>query len=146
MKEEPLIPLGMTLTVIALAGAGRAIRAQDHARANIMFRRRIYAQGFTLLSVVAGGLWLQSDRAKRKEVEALQKERENAERRERWVRELEGREEEDRAAREKVRGLGERRRKREEEVERRKREEAGEMERKDEGIGRSKVEEPKKGN
>jgi hypoxia induced protein len=123
MKEEPLIPLGMTLTVIALVGAGRAIRAQDHARANIMFRRRIYAQGFTLLSVVAGSAWLQSDRAKRKESEALQKERENAERREKWVKELEGREEEDRAAREKVRGLVERRKKREEEIESRRRRE-----------------------
>jgi len=123
MKEEPLIPLGMGLTVLALSGAARAIRKRDHAKANIMFRRRIYAQAFTLVSVLAGSAWLQSDREKRKEVEDLRKERENVERREKWVKELEGRDEEDRIAREKVRGLVERQKKREEEIERRKKEE-----------------------
>ena len=119
LREEPLIPLGMGLTVAALAGAARAIRARDHARVNIMFRRRIYAQGFTLLALVAGSFYLQKDRESRKEVERLQKEKEDVVRRESWLSELEAREEEDRAAKERVQKLVERRRKRQEEIERR---------------------------
>jgi hypothetical protein len=113
IKEEPLVPLGMLLTCAALFGAARAIKSQDHARANIMFRRRIYAQGFTLAAVVAGGWYLRSEREKKKEVETLEKERANAERREKWLKELEARDVEDRAANERVRKLLERRRKRE---------------------------------
>jgi len=84
-----------------------------------MFRRRIYAQGFTLLVLVAGSFYLKGDREKRKEAEALEKEKESAVRRERWLQELEAREEEDRAARDRVVKLVERRKKRQEEVERR---------------------------
>jgi Hypoxia induced protein conserved region len=116
VREEPLIPLGMILTVAALTGAGSAIRARDHVRANLMFRRRIYAQGFTLLAVVGGSYYLQGDRAKRKEADRLAKEKENAEQREMWLKELEAREEEDRAAKERVQKLMERRKRRQEEV------------------------------
>lgn len=121
-REEPLIPLGMVLTVAAFSGAARAIKARDHARANIMFRRRIYAQGFTLLAIVAGSLYLKGDREKKKEVEALEKEKEASIKRELWLKELEARDEEDKAAKERVKVLVERRKKRRDEVERRSKE------------------------
>jgi len=128
MREEPLIPLGMILTIGAFSGAARAIKARDHARANIMFRRRIYAQGFTLLALVAGSFYLKGDREKRKEVEALEKEKEASVKREMWLKELEARDEEDKAAKQRVRVLVDRRRKRQEEIERRSKEGKGQSE------------------
>lgn len=68
---------------------------------------------------MAGSFYLQKDRESRKEVERLQKEKEDVVRRERWLSELEAREEEDRAAKERVQKLVERRRKRQEEIGRR---------------------------
>jgi len=62
---------------------------------------------------------MKGDRDKRKEAEALEKEKEAAVRRDQWLKELEAREEEDRAARESVVKLMERRRKRQEDVDRR---------------------------
>lgn len=128
LKEEPLVPLGMLLTCGALFGATRAMRTnvrssphlrqlrppwtaektdgldvQDHQRANIMFRRRIYAQFFTIAAIVAGSSYWSQDRAKRAEFEKMEKERERVERRERWLAELEARDREDREIRERAR-------------------------------------------
>jgi hypothetical protein len=113
--EEPLIPLGLVLTCAAFVGAARAIRKQDHARANLMFRRRIYAQGFTVVVMVAGSYYWRDERAKRKELETMAKEREAVETREAWLKELEARELEDKEARGRVEVLRERRRKRRDE-------------------------------
>ncbi|OCL15061.1 altered inheritance of mitochondria protein 31, mitochondrial [Glonium stellatum] len=97
LREEPLIPLGCALTVWALVGATRSIRRGDHAKTNIMFRRRIYAQGFTLVAMLAGSMYWQKDREKRKEFEGVVAERQRVEKREKWLRELEARDEDEKA-------------------------------------------------
>ncbi|CAD6447757.1 cc278e95-1b57-41d8-a488-07dd1ae4b1e7 [Sclerotinia trifoliorum] len=99
LKEEPLIPLGCILTTLALVGATRSIRAGDHNRTQRMFRARIYAQGFTLLAMVAGSMYWDSDRKKRKEFEGVLAEQKAKEKNEAWIRELEARDEEDKEMR-----------------------------------------------
>lgn len=65
-----------------------------------MFRARIYAQGFTLAALVAGSMYWQSDRDKRKEFDKVVAERKAKEKTEAWIRELEARDQEDREYRE----------------------------------------------
>lgn len=104
--EEPLIPLGCAATCWALFEAGRSIRSGDKNKTNRMFRRRIYAQGFTLIAVYVGSLYWDNDRKRRKEYTNLVKEKKDKERNEKWIRELEIREEEEeelRRVKEKVR-------------------------------------------
>src|SRR5215469_1233247 len=79
------------------------MRRNDHQRANIMFRRRIYAQFFTIAAIVAGSAYWSKDREKRKELERVEGERKAAERREKWLAELDARDAEDREMRERVR-------------------------------------------
>lgn len=93
--EEPLIPLGCAATCWALFEAGRSIRSGDKEKTNRMFRRRIYAQGFTLVAVYVGSLYWDSDRKRRKEYTGLVKEKKDKERHEKWIRELEIRDEEE---------------------------------------------------
>jgi len=100
LKEEPLIPLGCVLTCMALIGATRSIRAGDHNRTNRMFRARIYAQGFTLVAMVAGSMYWQTDRQKRKEFDLAVAERKAKEKNEAWIKELEARDEEEKELRE----------------------------------------------
>ncbi|KAI9838729.1 MAG: Respiratory supercomplex factor 1, mitochondrial [Sclerophora amabilis] len=95
LKEEPLVPLGCVLTCYALFQAGKSIRIGDHARTNRMFRARIYAQGFTLLAIVAGSVYYQKDREKRKQFDGIVAEKKVQEKRDAWIRELEVREQED---------------------------------------------------
>ena len=80
---------------MALFGASRSIRAGDHNRTNRMFRARIYAQGFTLVAMIAGSVYWQSDRQKRKEFDKVVEERKAREKNEAWIRELEARDEEE---------------------------------------------------
>lgn len=60
-----------------------------------MFRARIYAQGFTLVAIVAGSFYYQTDRNKRKEFEGVVAEKKAKEKNEAWIRELEARDRED---------------------------------------------------
>ncbi|KAM3069150.1 Respiratory supercomplex factor 1, mitochondrial [Clarireedia jacksonii] len=99
LKEEPLIPLGCALTCMALLGATRSIRAGDHNRTNRMFRARIYAQGFTLVAMVAGSMYWETDRKKRKEFDAVLAEQKAKEKNEAWIKELEARDEEEKELR-----------------------------------------------
>jgi len=78
------------------------MRRNDHQRANIMFRRRIYAQFFTIAAIVAGSAYWSKDREKRKELERVENERKAAERKEKWLAELDARDAEDREMRERV--------------------------------------------
>jgi hypothetical protein len=64
-----------------------------------MFRARIYAQGFTLVAMVAGSIYWDSDRKRRKEFEGVVEERKMREKNEAWIRELEARDEEEREGR-----------------------------------------------
>ncbi|CAK4033924.1 Respiratory supercomplex factor 1, mitochondrial [Lecanosticta acicola] len=95
LVEEPLIPLGCALTCWALYEATRSMKSGDKYRTNRMFRRRIYAQGFTILAMVMGSAYWEGDRAKRKQFNELSEEKRKKEKHESWLRELEIREEEE---------------------------------------------------
>jgi len=73
----------------------KSMKSGDKYRTNRMFRRRIYAQGFTILAMVAGSAYWESDRAKRKQYEGLVDEKKKKEKHEAWLRELEARDEEE---------------------------------------------------
>ena len=65
-------------------------------KTNQMFRARIYAQGFTLVAIVAGSIFYKDERRQRKRYEGKVVEKEQQEKKEKWLRELEMRDEEDR--------------------------------------------------
>lgn len=96
------MPLGCGLTVWAIVGATRSMRKGDHKMTNVYFRRRLYAQAFTIAVLVAGNLYWQKDRVKRKDYEKKVAEKERMDKRERWLRELEMRDEEDKAWKERM--------------------------------------------
>jgi hypothetical protein len=102
IRQEPLIPLGCLATCYALFQAAQSIRAGNPTRTNRMFRARIYAQGFTLVCIVAGGLFYKDERLKRALFEQKVEEKKTLEKRERWLAELEARDREDREWREKI--------------------------------------------
>lgn len=60
-----------------------------------MFRRRIYAQGFTILAMIAGSAYYEGDRAKRKQHDGLVEEKRKKDKHEAWLRELEVRDQEE---------------------------------------------------
>jgi len=64
-----------------------------------MFRARIYAQGFTLVAMVAGSMYWQTDRNKRKEFDKVVLEEKAKEKNQAWIRELEARDEEEKEIR-----------------------------------------------
>ncbi|PWY86088.1 altered inheritance of mitochondria protein 31, mitochondrial [Aspergillus heteromorphus CBS 117.55] len=100
LKEEPLIPLGCAATCYALYRAYRSMKAGDSVELNRMFRARIYAQFFTLVAVVAGGMYYKTERQQRKEFEQAVEIRKGQEKRDAWLRELEIRDREDKDWRE----------------------------------------------
>ncbi len=65
-----------------------------------MFRARVAAQAFTVLAIVGGGMYYAEDREKRKELTKLKQQHEAEEKRQKWIRELEVRDEEDKALQE----------------------------------------------
>lgn len=99
LKEEPLVPLGIGLTVFAFVNAYRALRRGDSRQANRMFRARVAAQGFTVVAMVAGSMYYSGDRQKTKELRRLKEEKDAEEKRQSWIRELEARDEEDKLMR-----------------------------------------------
>jgi hypothetical protein len=60
-----------------------------------MFRARIGAQAFTVCAIVAGGAYYGADREKRKELIKLEAQKRAEERNQKWLRELEVRDEEE---------------------------------------------------
>ncbi|KAK3322071.1 hypoxia induced protein conserved region-domain-containing protein [Apodospora peruviana] len=102
IKEEPLIPIGCVLTVAAFTGAYRAMRKGDHEQVQRMFRARVAAQGFTVVAMVAGGVYFSEDRKKTKELRELRQQQDAEEKRLKWIKELEVRDQEDKALREKL--------------------------------------------
>ncbi|KAJ5895201.1 hypothetical protein N7495_006892 [Penicillium taxi] len=99
-REEPLVPLGCTATCYALYRAYRSMRVGDSTEMNRMFRARIYAQAFTLVALVVGGMYYKTERAQRREFDQAVEERKQQEKRDAWLRELEVRDKEDREWRE----------------------------------------------
>ncbi|KAK5943118.1 Respiratory supercomplex factor 1, mitochondrial [Knufia obscura] len=102
LRQEPLIPLGGLATCYALYQATKSIRHGDHHQTNKMFRARIYAQGFTLVAIVAGSIFYQDERLKRKSFEKVVEQKKALEKRDKWLAELEARDAEDRAWRERI--------------------------------------------
>ena len=102
LKEEPLIPIGCILTVAAFTNAYRAMRRGDHQKVQRMFRARVAAQAFTVVAMVAGGMYYQEDRHKQKELWKLEQQQAAEEKRIRWIKELEARDEEDKALRDRL--------------------------------------------
>ncbi|KAK4187820.1 hypoxia induced protein conserved region-domain-containing protein [Podospora australis] len=100
LKEEPLVPIGALLTVAAFTNAYRASRTGDHHKVQRMFRARVAAQAFTVAAMVAGGWYYQEDRHKKKELWKLQQQQEAEEKRQKWIKELEARDAEDKALKE----------------------------------------------
>lgn len=78
------------------------MRKGDHKMTNTYFRRRLYAQTFTIAVMVAGNLYWKKDRVKRKEYEKQVKEKEAMDKRNRWLKELEMRDEEEKAWKERL--------------------------------------------
>lgn len=97
LKEEPLVPIGCILTVAAFTNAYRAMRRGDHHRVQKMFRARVAAQAFTVVAMVAGGMYYAEDRNKQKELWKLKEQQKAEEKRAKWIKELEARDEEDKA-------------------------------------------------
>lgn len=60
-----------------------------------MFRARVLAQGFTIAAIVAGGLYFGAERNKERELWKLKQEEKAEEKRQKWIRELEARDEEE---------------------------------------------------
>jgi len=100
LKEEPFVPIGAGLTVAALLNAYRAMRRGDSHQVQRMFRARVAAQAFTVAAMVAGGWYYQADREKRKELREAKHKRDEEEKRQKWIRELEIRDAEDKAIQE----------------------------------------------
>ncbi|KKY32919.1 putative altered inheritance-mitochondria protein 31 [Diaporthe ampelina] len=96
MKREPLVPLGCLLTVAAFTNAYRAMRKGDHNQVQRMFRARVIAQGFTVAAMVAGGLYFGAERHKEREHWKMQEQEKVEEKRQKWIRELEARDDEER--------------------------------------------------
>lgn len=78
------------------------MRRGDHNQVQRMFRARVLAQGFTVVAMVAGGLYFGAERHKERELWKLEEAQTAEEKRQRWIRELEARDEEDKAMRERL--------------------------------------------
>lgn len=97
LTREPLIPLGCVLTVAAFTASYRAMRRGDHNQVQRMFRARILAQAFTVGVMVVGGIYLGADRQKEREGWKHSRAEQEAEKQRNWIRELEIRDEEEKA-------------------------------------------------
>ncbi|KAK3989689.1 hypothetical protein QBC44DRAFT_326951 [Cladorrhinum sp. PSN332] len=67
-----------------------------------MFRARVAAQAFTVAAMVAGGWYYQEDREKIKEAWMLEQKQAAEEKRNKWIKELEARDEEEKALKERL--------------------------------------------
>ena len=92
----------MALTVLALINAQRAMKRGDKMQTQRMFRARVFAQGFTIAAMCGGGIYYSEDRRKRQELENIRAQKRAEESRQQWIRELEIRDEEDKALRERM--------------------------------------------
>jgi hypothetical protein len=76
------------------------MRRGDHAQVQRMFRARIGAQAFTVCAIVAGGAYYGQDREKRKELIKLEAQQRAEERHQKWLHELDVRDEEEKQLKE----------------------------------------------
>lgn len=71
------------------------MKAGDSIELNRMFRARIYGHAFTLFAIVAGGIYYGQERRQRKEFEKALQQKQDQEKRDAWLKELEIRDKED---------------------------------------------------
>lgn len=71
------------------------MRKGDHNQVQRMFRARVIAQGFTVAAMVAGGLYFGAERHKEREHWKMQEQEKADEKRQKWIRELEARDDEE---------------------------------------------------
>ncbi|KXX74291.1 Respiratory supercomplex factor 1, mitochondrial [Madurella mycetomatis] len=102
LKEEPLVPFGALLTVAAFTSAYRASRKGDHHKVQRMFRARVAAQAFTVVAMVAGGAYYAEDRNKTRERHKQEQQKRAEEHHQKWIRELEARDAEEKEFLEKL--------------------------------------------
>ncbi|KAI3390965.1 hypothetical protein diail_8300, partial [Diaporthe ilicicola] len=95
LTAPSVLPLGCLLTVAAFTNAYRAMRKGDHNQVQRMFRARVIAQGFTVAAMVAGGLYFGAERHKERENWKMQEQEKAEEKRQKWIRELEARDDEE---------------------------------------------------
>ena|SRR5215471_3877212 len=76
------------------------MKAGDSVQLNRMFRARIYAQAFTLVAVVVGGVYYKTERQQRQELDRALAEKKSQAKRDAWLKELEIRDHEDKEWRE----------------------------------------------
>lgn len=67
-----------------------------------MFRARVLAQGFTIMAIVGGGIYLADDRKKEREQWALERQQKQQAETQKWIKELEARDAEEKALRERI--------------------------------------------
>ncbi|KAB5591771.1 hypothetical protein CTheo_4803 [Ceratobasidium theobromae] len=70
-KEQPLVPIGIVATCVALIGATKHLRAGDRTNFNRFLRFRVLAQGITVAACVAGTLVYGHYDKKEKDTERL---------------------------------------------------------------------------
>ena len=78
------------------------MKTGNGALTNQYFRYRCYAQSFTLVAMVGGSFYYNADRLKRKEYIDLMTKRKAQEKKDKWLRELEARDQEDKDWRDKL--------------------------------------------
>jgi len=78
------------------------MRRGDHNQVQRMFRARVAAQAFTVIAMAAGGIYYQADRNKNKELWKLKEQEDAEEKRQKWIKELEVRDAEDKALKERL--------------------------------------------
>lgn len=71
------------------------MRRGDHNQVQRMFRARVLAQAFTIVAIVAGGLYFGAERHKERELWKLKEEEKAEENRQKWIKELEARDDEE---------------------------------------------------
>ncbi|SCV74054.1 BQ2448_6486 [Microbotryum intermedium] len=70
-KEEPLVPVGIFATVVALGGATSALQKGNRTQFNKWLRYRVAAQGLTVAAALGGSVYYQRERRLKKEAERV---------------------------------------------------------------------------
>lgn len=99
-KQQPIVPLGVLATCVAVAFAAKGVRTGNRQSAQKWFRWRVGLQGVTVAALVGGSLVYDQAKVSKGEDELA---REKAKMRERlWIEELERRDDEEKQRRQRA--------------------------------------------